>query len=166
MQVHPSEKAWQRRGEEQCRFLAAVLAPWVTADVEHVGSTAVPGLPAKPILDLQAAVLDFDYAPLVATALNPAGWHYVPPELDERPWRRFFVQVVDERRAAHLHLLMAGGERWHEQLAFRDALRADPLLVARYARLKEALAAELACDREAYTAAKADFVRRTLAESR
>lgn len=56
-------------------------------------------------------------------------------------------------------LLPAGGARWSEQLAFRDALRADPLLVRRYADLKRKLAAEHAADREAYTAGKADFVR-------
>jgi len=86
----------------------------------------------------------------------------VPPELDVRPWPRFLVQVVDEARIAHLHLLTMNSERWGEQLAFRDALRGDPGLVQRYAALKQQLAAEQADDREAYTAAETDFVRSVL----
>ena len=166
VQLHPPDEVWQHRGEQQCRILNVALAPWLLAPVEHVSSTAVPGLPAKPILDLQAAVFDLEHAPLIAAALAPAGWHHVPPHLDGRPWRRFFVLVVDDRRTAHLHVLTPATERWHEQLAFRDALRADPLLACRYAALKAGLAAEHADDREAYTAGKADFVRAVLARSR
>lgn len=162
VQVHESQVEWQRRGQQLCRQLDAALARWLVAPVEHVGSTAVPGLAAKPIIDVQAAVIDLEFAGTTADVLAPLGWHFVPVELDARPWRRFFVQVVDEHRAAHLHLLPVGSARWSEQLAFRDALRADPLLVRRYADLKRKLAAEHAADREAYTAGKADFVRSVL----
>ena len=165
VQVHPPDAAWQRHAGQLCRHLDVVLAPWRVAPVEHVGSTAVPALPAKPILDLQAAVADLGCASAIAGALAVEGWHYVPPELDARPWRRFLVQVLDGRRAAHLHVLPAGSERWYEQLAFRQALRVDPLLVQRYAALKEALVAEHADDREASTGAKADFVQAVLAQS-
>ncbi len=55
MQIHPPDEAWQRRGEQERRLLNATLAAWLVVPVEHVGSTAVPSLPAKPILDLQAA---------------------------------------------------------------------------------------------------------------
>ncbi len=165
VQVQAPQKGWQRRGEQLCRQLEDTLARWLVASVEHVGSTAVPGLAAKPIIDVQAAVLDLECAGTIADVLAPAGWHLVPAELDARPWRRFLVQVVDEHRAAHLHLLPAGNERWSEQLAFRDALRADPVLVRRYADLKRELTAEHAADREAYTAGKADFVRSVLRRS-
>jgi GrpB-like predicted nucleotidyltransferase (UPF0157 family) len=82
----------------------------------------------------------------------------VPPELDGEPWRRFLIQVVDDARAAHLHLLTIDSDRWTEQLAFRDALHRDPRLVQRYAALEQGLAVEHAYDREAYTGAKQDFV--------
>jgi len=164
VELHPPDPAWQQRGEQARQLLGAALVPWLVAPVEHVGSTAMPGLPAKPILDLQAAVTDLTCAPDIAAVLAPAGWHYVPPELDRRPWRRFFVQVTDEQRSAHLHLMTPDSSRWSEQIAFRDALRADPALVRRYATLKQVLAAEHVDDREAYTAAKVDFVRAVLAE--
>ena len=163
--MQPPHEVWQRRGEHVSRQLDIALAPWLVAPVAHVGSTAVPGLAAKPILDLQAAVLDFECAGPIARALAPAGWHLVPAELDARPYRRFLVLVVDDHRAAHLHLLLTGSARWSQQLAFRDALRADPALVRRYAELKQALAAEHRDDREAYTAGKAEFVRDVLQRS-
>lgn len=160
--VQPPDEGWQRRGEQLCQELNAVLARWLVAPTEHVGSTAVPGLAAKPIVDVAAAVVDLGCADAVAEALLPAGWHLVPPELDARPWRRFLIKAVDNHRAAHLHLLLADNPRWDEQLAFRDALRADPALVHRYAQLKRTLATEHAADREAYTAGKTDFIRSVL----
>jgi GrpB-like predicted nucleotidyltransferase (UPF0157 family) len=126
--------------------------------VEHVGSTAVPGLAAKPILDLQALIVDLHCAPRIAATLVPAGWHYVDPELDDRPWRRLFVKVIAGRRTAHLHLMTENSARWREQLVFRDALRGDPTLAESYATLKRALAAQHPDDREAYTAGKSEFV--------
>lgn len=164
--VHPPDAAWQERGKQLRRQLTADLSTWLAAPVEHVGSTAVPDLSAKPILDLQAPVSDLTCAPDVAEALSATEWHWVPPELDQRPWRRFFVRVAQDRRVAHLHLLAQDDPRWTEQLAFRDALRADPALRRRYAALKRELAARYRTDREAYTAAKSDFVRTVLSQLR
>ncbi len=152
------DPGWRERGEQECRLLETSLAPWLVSGVDHVGSTAVPGLAAKPILDLQTMIADLDCAPRIAATLGPAGWHYVDPELDGRPWRRFYVKVNAGRRAAHLHLVTRNSARWHDQLEFRDALRGDPALAGRYATLKWALAAQHPADREAYTAGKADFV--------
>lgn len=101
-----------------------MLAPWLVAPVEHVGSTAVPGLAAKPILDMQAAVADLGCAPDVAVALGTASWHHVAADLDGRPWHRFFVKVIDGHRAAHLHVMSRESARWSEQLAF--AMRFAP----------------------------------------
>ncbi len=157
VEVLPADPGWQRLGEELCRTVEGTLARWLVAPVEHVGSTAVPGLAARPVLGLQAAVADLGCAPAAALALGD-DWHLVPADLDARPWRRFLVHVVDDARAAHLHLLPAGSERWAEQLAFRDALRRDPGLVQRYAVLERRLAAEHADDREACTAGKEGFV--------
>ncbi len=166
VQVHPPDEAWQRRGEQERQLLDATLAAWLVAAVEHVGSTAVPGLPTKPILDLQAVVADLESAPDIAAALAPDTWHYVPPELDGRPWRRLFVKVVDGRRAGNLHVMARGSARWGEQLAFRDALRADPALAQRYATLKQSLAVRHADDREAYTLAACGSVAWCRAERR
>jgi GrpB-like predicted nucleotidyltransferase (UPF0157 family) len=162
VELHPPDTAWQKRGAQASRRLDAALVAWLVAPIEHVGSTAVPGLPAKPILDFQAAVADLECASRVAATLAPAGWHYVPPDVDGRPGRRFFVQIADGHRSAHLHLMTRSSPRWDEQVFFRDALRADSALAQRYAALKRSLAARYADDREAYTAAKGNFIRAVL----
>lgn len=92
--------------------LATLLAPWLVDGIEHVGSTAVPGLAAKPVVDLMASVADLDTV-VEHAHLTDHGWVYVPPELDQRPWRRFFVKpdAPKQRREAHLHLIQAGHPR-------------------------------------------------------
>ena len=165
-EIRPHDPRLPRLAETECARLAGMLAPWLADGVEHVGSTAVPGLAAKPVIDLMASVSD--PGEVVARAggdLAADGWCYVPPELDQRPWRRFFVKPDESgrHRVAHLHLIQAGHARWAEQLAFRDALRRDARLARQYEDLKRQLAARHAGDREAYTAAKAAFVADALA---
>jgi GrpB-like predicted nucleotidyltransferase (UPF0157 family) len=157
-----ADPAWTFRGEQERDHLETLLAPWLIAHVEHVGSTAIPDLPAKPIIDLQAAVANLADSDPIAAALCAYDWHYVDPDLDQRPWRRFFIKVTDGRRSAHLHVMTLDSPRWHHQITFRDALRADPILTADYAALKRVLAAKQTDNREAYTAAKSDFIRTAL----
>jgi GrpB-like predicted nucleotidyltransferase (UPF0157 family) len=152
------DPSWSARGEALRTELQAQLAPWLRAGVHHVGSTSVLDLAAKPILDLMAGVDTLDRAADIARILRPHGWHAVPPALDRRAWRRFFVQVRDDRRVAHLHVMVPDEPRWNEQLVFRDRLRASLALRDEYAALKRLLARGLAHDREAYSAAKAEFV--------
>lgn len=92
------------------------------------------------------------------------GWCYVPPELDYRRWRRFFVKPdpAGRRREAHLHLIQSGHPRWSEQIRFRDALRHDDPLARRYESLKRRLAEQHGHDRGAYTEGKAEFVAKVL----
>lgn len=161
--IAPPDPDWRRRGDAERGLLDALLAAWLAVPVEHVGSTSVPGLAAKPIIDLQAAIADLAVTDAVAATLAPHGWHLVPPHLDRRPWRRFLVRVAGGRRWAHLHLMTLATDRWHDQLRLRDALRADPALAAAYADLKQRLATAHPTDREAYTVAKTAFVRQTLA---
>jgi GrpB-like predicted nucleotidyltransferase (UPF0157 family) len=164
-EVHPHDPRLTDLAEAERNRLAEVLAPWLVDGVEHVGSTAVPGLAAKPIVDLMASVTDIDTVVTKAGAqLAADGWCYVPPELDQRPWRRFFVKpdATGQRRIAHLHIIKAGHPRWADQIAFRDALRRDDQLAKRYADLKHQLATEHGDDREAYTQGKARFVAEAL----
>ena len=165
VQQVPPDPAWPGRGRRLARELDALLAPWLLAGVEHIGSTAVPGMPAKPVLDLMAVVAD--PAAVVRDGferLRGAGWVLVPPELDRRPWRRFLVAPDAEgrRRVAHLHVLRPDEPRWTQQLTFRDLLRADADLRRSYAELKVGLAARHPRDRERYTEAKAEFIRAAL----
>lgn len=162
VEVVDADPQWPFQGQSLRDTLQVLLAPWLTAAIEHIGSTAVPDLPAKPIIDLQAAVTDLDEADSMAAALGPHDWHYVAPNLDQRPWRRFFVKVAGGRRIAHLHVMTADTPRWDRQIAFRDALRADSATRADYAALKRALSQRHSDDREAYSAAKNSFIQAVL----
>jgi GrpB-like predicted nucleotidyltransferase (UPF0157 family) len=160
-EVLPHDPRWAQRAATERAYLARLLEPWLAGGVEHVGSTAVPGLAAKPVIDLMASVRDPDA--VVAEAggqLEADGWCYVPPELDGRPWRRFYVKpdTSRQRRVAHLHVIATGHPRWAQQITFRDELRRDDKLARRYADLKRRVAAQYADDREAYTDAKAEFI--------
>lgn len=165
VELMPYDPGWPAQAGRFASELAAVLAPWLLSPVEHVGSTAIPGLAAKPVIDVMALVgSKDDTAAAAGPALEGLRWMHVPPEADNRPWRQFFVRVsADGRhRLAHLHLMSAGAARWEEQLRFRDALRASRELRDEYAGLKTRLAAEFAHDRERYSTAKASYIRRTL----
>jgi GrpB-like predicted nucleotidyltransferase (UPF0157 family) len=147
---------WTVRFTEQRDRLAGLLAPWLAGGIEHVGSTAVPGLRAKPIVDLLAPVTSLDERDAIVETLTADGWLHWPD--DPAPARLWFLRPDPAARTHHLQVMAAGDERAAALLAFRDALRADPTLAAEYAALKDRLAAANPTDREAYTAAKADFV--------
>jgi GrpB-like predicted nucleotidyltransferase (UPF0157 family) len=167
--VHLSgyDSRWPGRAAEYANELRPALAPWLLGAIEHVGSTAVPGLVGKPVIDLMAQVTDIDVVvDQAAGTLAELDWRHVPPEFDGRPWRRFFAKVSSDgqHRRAHLHLMAPGAVRWDQQLRFRDALRADPALRDRYAEVKSRLAGAHADDRERYTDEKAIFVTGVLRE--
>jgi GrpB-like predicted nucleotidyltransferase (UPF0157 family) len=164
--VRPHDRLLAIAARDEAARLAEILAPWLVAGVEHVGSTSVPGLAAKPIIDLMASVSDPDAVVVAAgQALAADGWSYVPPELDQRDWRRFFVKpdAAGERRLAHLHVIPAGHPRWAQQIAFRDTLRGDDRLARAYEDVKRQAAVRHAGDREAYTSAKTQFITDVLA---
>ncbi|MGO4425767.1 GrpB family protein, partial [Streptomyces sp. MCAF7] len=86
--MRPYDPRWAVRARVERERLIELLAPWLVDDVEHIGSTAVPGLAAKPIVDLMACVADLNIIIAQATEnLAADGWYYVPPNLDGRPWR-------------------------------------------------------------------------------
>ncbi len=161
-EVLPHDPRLAERARAERGRLVRLLGPWLVDGVEHVGSTAVPGLAAKPVIDLMASVADPDVVVVEAgERLAADGWCHVPPDLDSGGlWRRFFVKpdARGQRRVAHLHVILAGHPRWADQIAFRDALRRDDRLARSYEDLKRRLAARHTGDREAYTAAKAEFV--------
>lgn len=134
------------------------------AAIEHLGSTAVPGLAAKNIIDVLIGVdaLAMVNAHWVAV-LEGLGYRYVPKHEAVLPMRRFFARAPDAKlhRPAiivHLHVVEPTSEFWREHLLFRDALRADAATRDTYAKLKRQLAAEYRADRDGYTEAKSAFI--------
>lgn len=153
---------WQDKGRREEQQLYDLLSSLGISKVIHIGSTSIPGLPAKPIIDLMAETDSFNRVEDISAKLDTYDWHYVSPELDGRPWRRFFVKVKNNKRVAHLHLMVKGTERWEQQLLFRNRLRENPQLVYDYSILKKELAKRFNQDREAYSKAKTEFIKQVL----
>ncbi len=161
--VVPYDPRWPRLFEVERERVEAVVGAWAHA-VEHVGSTAVPGLDAKPVVDVLVGLRDMRDAELCVRPLGGLGYECRGEA--GVPGRLFFRKFRGGRRAYHLHLTVLGGEFWDERLLFRDYLRAHPETAREYARLKRELAACMGDDREAYTAAKAAFVRGVLEQAK
>jgi GrpB-like predicted nucleotidyltransferase (UPF0157 family) len=140
------------------REVETLLHDRLVAPVEHVGSTAIPGIPSKPTIDLLAPVADLDVADELGGRLAAAGWELVPPDLDGRPWRRFLVLPDGPHRRAHLYLVAADHPRAKDLVRFRDHLRRDRRTANAYGALKHRLARQHVTDREAYTRAKMSFI--------
>ena len=138
------------------------MLPGTFVAIEHIGSTAVPGLIAKPIIDLLAGVTSMAAAQAVAEPLCRSGYTTSAEfnaTLSDRQW---FMRWAAGHRTHHLHVVVHAASVWQERLQFRDALRSDRELARQYAELKSQLALAHQDDREAYTDAKADFVRHVL----
>jgi GrpB-like predicted nucleotidyltransferase (UPF0157 family) len=135
------------------------------AVLEHIGSTSVPGLCAKPVLDVLLGVSSLGDVEASISALASAGFMYRPSYEVAIPDRRYFVRPEGETVRVHLHAVLLGGPLWQQHLYFRNALRKEPLLLEQYAVLKRALAAAHAGDKAAYTEAKAPFIRQVLASN-
>jgi GrpB-like predicted nucleotidyltransferase (UPF0157 family) len=158
----PYDPAWPGAFERERVALEAAIGPWVVGGIHHVGSTAVPGLEAKPIVDVLAGVEDLESSRACFEPLARLEYMYAPYRSEEMHW---FCKPRPERRTHHLHLVPTGSRRYVEELAFRDLLRAEPKVAGAYAALKRELAQRFRDDREAYTDAKAGFIREALARA-
>ncbi|MBI4941269.1 MAG: GrpB family protein [Actinobacteria bacterium] len=164
--VVPYDPAWATAFADEAALLGAALAG-VPHRVEHIGSTAVPGLPAKPVVDVMVGLPDdgtlderFDD---VRAALEHLAYVWDPRAHADDPGRHVFRKGPGdpaELRSHHLHLTVEGSGYWRRILAFRDRLRADPAAAAEYAAVKLRLLATCGGDTRAYTRGKTDVVRR------
>lgn len=153
--ILPYDHAWPGRFAEERDRLMPALARWLAGPVEHMGSTAVPGLAAKPVIDLLAPVHSLDASRGAIAAVAALGYCYAPYEPQLRHW---FCRPSFAHRTHHLHLVPIDSPEWRRPLAFRDYLKAHPDVAAEYASVKIDLARRYRDDREAYTQAKRPFI--------
>lgn len=164
--VVPYDPAWAAVFAAEAALLGIALAG-VPHRVGHIGSTAVPGMPAKPVVDVMVglpddATLDGRFAH-VRTALEGLGYLWDPRALADDPGRHVFRKGPadpTQLRTHHLHLTTEGSAYWRRIIAFRDRLRADPAAAAEYAAVKHWLLQTCGGDSRAYTRGKTDVVRR------
>jgi GrpB-like predicted nucleotidyltransferase (UPF0157 family) len=160
VRIVPYDPAWPALFVAEARRLRQVLDPDLVLGIEHVGSTAIPGLAAKPIIDILIAVRSLARAK-VALIEPIIGLDYVYWADNPKPDRMFFVKGMPpygKRRTHHVHITEPSGEMWLRRLKFRDYLRADADEARRYEALKYELAERYPNDREAYTDAKTEYV--------
>ena len=151
---------WPRRFEQERAVLAAVFGE-SEAIIEHVGSTAIPGLGAKPVIDILVGLSKLTEAEGLVAALEAAGFEYVHKYESQLPERRYFRKPRLGSRAYHLHCVVKDSDFWVRHLAFRDYLREHPEAAAAYYELKRELAVR--CSKEDYTNGKSPFIEAILA---
>ncbi len=138
-----------------------MLDTWLIQPLEHIGSTAVPGLVAKPIIDMLAVVEDIEAAAAAEVSLRKIGWVPAPEPGDDAARKLSFCMPSVELRTHHLHVVERVASGWRGWLAFRNDLRMHPEVAWEYGELKTRLANEHGTDpnqRDAYRAGKADWV--------
>ena len=163
IEVVDYDRDWPRQYVAERDRIDAAIGD-VALAIEHVGGTAVPGLPAKPVIDLMVGVEDIERAgPAVAGLIN-LGYEYVPELESQLPDRRYFRRGSPESH--HVHMVPVSSDYWAEHLLFRDYLRSHPQAAEEYGKLKLGLAGRHRLDRDAYRAGKVPFIDTVVAAAR
>ncbi|XXM73102.1 GrpB family protein [Lysinibacillus sphaericus] len=156
-------KEWAAKFEYEKNQIKNVVGTAISA-VEHIGSTSIKGLTAKPIIDIMAGIDDLNRTEILIEPLSKIDFEYVPkPELTDR---RFFRKGLWGKGTCHLHICEFQGKEWYEKLLFRDYLRNHPQAAKEYAQLKSELAVKFKFDRPAYTERKEPFIRKIIEEAK
>lgn len=160
------DPVWAQSFRSHKATIEALLGERLVAPLEHIGSTSVPGMPAKPIIDMLAVVEDYEAFTPAVPGLESIGWLHAPEPNDEglRKWSLCFPSV--EHRTHHLHVVEYASSGWRDWLLFRDFLSTHVEEAERYAALKRTLAATDDRDRARYRAAKAPLIGKLLDQAR
>lgn len=163
VEIADYDPGWPEAFVQERSLLESLLEPWLVGGCEHIGSTAVPGLAAKPVIDAMVGVAGLDESRSAIPVLASHGYCYAPYRPDLMHW---FCKPSVMFRTHHVHLVPFASPLWNDRLLFRDYLRVHGPIADEYARLKRELAARHRNDREAYTQAKDAFVKRVIAMAR
>ena len=154
--VIPYDLAWVEKYTKEAHLLQDVLGSRVE-DIQHIGSTAIPGMAAKPIIDIAVAVANVDVVESLVQPLEAAGYEY-RGKLNGIEGHFFFRK--GNPREYFLHAFEHQSGFWRKRIAFRNYLITHPDLASKYQVLKEKLATEYPDDRKSYTSAKEKFIKK------
>lgn len=160
----PHEEAWEAEAARTVELLRKLLGA-SAAGAEHVGSTAVRGIEAKPIIDIAVAARSLEEIKSKAALLGRYGFIFRGEDV---PGQLLFV-IEDNARGVvthHIHIVEADGAAWRDYIGLRDYLNAFQREAARYGALKMELARRFPADRKSYTAGKAALIAELLAKAR
>ncbi len=163
VEIAEYDPAWPALFERERGLIVGVLGDLADA-IEHVGSTAVLGLGAKPVIDIMIAVRTLAEGERCVRPLERLGYEY-KGEMGI-PGRLYFRKPTDGIRTHQIHMVELGSDVWQRTILFRDYLRRQPREAQAYYELKLRLAAKFRTDREGYTEAKTEFIEAALARAR
>jgi GrpB-like predicted nucleotidyltransferase (UPF0157 family) len=155
VRLQPYTDEWVTRFKHEQVALKAVLGN-VAEDIQHIGSTSVPNLAAKPTIDILLGTKDFPWRASSDTALSTVDYGFYKE--NHATWRVYLKAWHGNLRGYHLHVVEFDSEHWHRHLLFRDYLRTHSDEASRYAELKLRLAAETRGERGAYQDGKNEFI--------
>jgi len=153
---------WEKLFEIEKQLLTATLGD--TIDIEHVGSTAIPNVPAKPIIDIMIGFSEERQAKKIFKTLNKMG--YGDRGEQEVPGRHLFVKGPEDNRTHYLHVTKKNSGFWTEHILFRNYLRQHKDARDEYGKLKKQLEKEYSDNREQYTKDKADFIKKIITKAK
>jgi len=153
VRLAPYSSEWPKLFEEEEKLLRGLIGKCVI-DIQHIGSTSIPGMTAKPILDIGIAIARFQEGKRCVKPIESLGYEYRGE--NGIPGRHYFAK--GDPRTHHLHMLELDSEEWRKHITFRNFLRENKEMAREYARLKRDLAEKFRNDRLSYTEGKSDFV--------
>lgn len=157
--IVPYDPQWIAKFEKEKLLLEKTLGAWVSDGIHHVGSTSIPGVDAKPIVDILIGIHNLEDAQECIPLLEQIGYCHYPYRSDVMIW---FCKPSPEEREFHLQLMQPSEPLWQERFLFRDYLKSHPHAAKEYMDLKKSLAEDFRQDREGYTDAKTHFVQTIL----
>lgn len=156
---------WAKLFEEEKNLLQKTFGETIIA-IEHVGSTAIPDIPAKPIIDINIGVESLEIARGMKEKFEKLGYEHRPfvpgRTKEELKWQELYVKGPEAKRTHHAHVTVYGNDYWENDLLFRDYFSTNPLRAQEYSKLKEKLAKKYPYARQSYTKNKEEFIRETL----
>jgi GrpB-like predicted nucleotidyltransferase (UPF0157 family) len=160
------DPTWPQLFEREKKLILGVIGH-IVVRIEHIGSTSVSGLGAKPTIDILVAIRQLSDAGNCIDPLRLIGYEYQPQHEVHLPERRYFRKGQSpEAQHYHLHMVELQSDFWTKHLLFRDYLRAHPDVAHEYQELKKQLAVEYGANREGYTDAKTQFIESIIARAR
>jgi GrpB-like predicted nucleotidyltransferase (UPF0157 family) len=157
VKLEPHAEQWHQLFAEEAARLRKVIGDYVVA-IEHIGSTTICGISAKPIIDIAVAVEKMADGERCVKPIEEIGYEF---RGEQGIGGRFYF-VKGEPRTHHLHMVLEDSDFWRSHLLFRDYLRGNPPAAKEYEDLKLELAREYANDRDAYLQGKSDFIEKIL----
>jgi GrpB-like predicted nucleotidyltransferase (UPF0157 family) len=157
--VEPYNQNWPNQFEEESKLLSQVLKNH-SPIIEHIGSTSVQNLGAKPIIDILIGFPSFIGIDKAVKEIQKLDYNYVPEYETTFPERRFFYKTKEETRTHHIHLVKYNSDFWTKHLAFRNHLRKNETDMLAYNKLKIDLSKQNWDERDDYTHAKSEFIQK------